>query len=133
MEFYRETPVLTQKALSWYIKNYSRELKDSLSPLMSPSLCPDLSRLPDALIIGAEVDPLRDDAVLYSEALKNAGTKSNVLIVEGAMHGFMPFRKARGRVEAESAIWQLLSGRNVENIELLNKKAFRQYRRNHEF
>lgn len=133
MEFYRETPVLTQKALSWYIKNYSRELKDSLSPLMSPSLCPDLSRLPDALIIGAEVDPLRDDAVLYSEALKNAGTKSNVLIVEGAMHGFMPFRKARGRVEAESAIWQLLSGRNVENIELLNKKAFRQYRRKHEF
>lgn len=132
MEDYKETPVMTQKALSWYIKNYSRELKDSLSPMMSPSLSPDLSRLPEALIIGAGIDPLRDDSILYGEALTNAGTKAKVLIVEDAMHGFMPFRKAKGRKEAESAIWQFMTGRNCDNVELLDKKAFKKYRKDHE-
>ena len=132
MESYRETPVLTQKALSWYIKNYSRELKDSLSPMMSPSLAPDLSRLPDTLLIGAGTDPLRDDAILYGEALKSAGTKSKVLVVDGAMHGFLPFKSAKGREEAESAIWQFMSGRNVENIELLSSGDFKKYRKTHD-
>lgn len=132
METYKETPVLSQKALSWYIKNYSRELKDSLSPMMSPSLSQDLSRLPDALIIGAEIDPLRDDAILYGEALEAAGTKAKVLIADGALHGFLPFKMAKGRIEAESAIWQFMAGRNVENITLMNKKEFKKFRKTHE-
>ena len=132
MENFKETPVLSQKALSWFIKNYSRELKDSLSPMMSPSLAPDLSRLPDALIIGAEMDPLRDDAILYGQALSSAGTKAKVLIAENAMHGFLPFKNANGREDAESAIWQFMAGRNVENIEFLSKKEYKTFRKSHE-
>ena len=132
MENFKETPVLSQKALSWFIKNYSRELKDSLSPMMSPSLAPDLSRLPDALIIGAEIDPLRDDAILYGQALSSAGTKAKVLIAENAMHGFLPFKNANGREDAESAIWQFMAGRKVENIEFLSKKEYKTFRKSHE-
>ena len=132
MENFKETPVLSQKALSWFIKNYSRELKDSLSPMMSPSLAPYLSRLPEALSIGAEIDPLRDDAILYGQALSSAGTKAKVLIAENAMHGFLPFKNANGREDAESAIWQFMAGRNVENIEFLSKKEYKTFRKSHE-
>ena len=125
METFKETPVLTQKMISWYIKNYSRETKDSLSPLMSPLLTQDLSRLPSTLIIASEKDPLLDDSLLYSEALIKATTKAKVLVAPSSLHGFMPFRKANGREEAESAIWQFVHGKNVETISFLKRAQFR--------
>ncbi len=131
METYKETPVLTQKQLSWFIKNSTREPKDILSPMMSPLLYPDLSRLPDTLLIGAEIDPLSDDARLYAEELKKSDTKAKLLIAKGSMHGFLPYRKAKGRVEAETAIWQFMAGRNVENIEFMDKKEFHTFKKNH--
>lgn len=132
METYKETPVISQKLLSWYIKNYAREPKDILSPMMSPLLYPDLSRLPATLIIGAELDPLSDDARLFGEALKKADTKVKVLIAEGAMHGFLPFKNAKGRREAETAIWQFTAGRNVENIEFLSNQEFSKFKKSHQ-
>ncbi|MBQ0072491.1 MAG: alpha/beta hydrolase [Spirochaetales bacterium] len=131
METFKDTPVLSQKHLSWYIKNSTREPKDILSPMMSPLLYPDLSRLPDTLVIAAEIDPLYDDARLFSEELKKADTKAKLLIAKGAMHGFLPYKKAKGRVEAETAIWQFMAGRNVENIEFMDKKAFNKFKKNH--
>ena len=129
METYKETPVLTQRMLGFYIKNYSRETKDSLSPLMSPLLSPDLTRLPPTLIIAAGIDPLLDDSVLYSEALVREGVKSKVLIAENAMHGFMPFKHGKGREEAESAVYQMVHGRNVDAVEFLTPKQFRALRK----
>lgn len=125
MEIYKETPVFTQKMISWYIKNYSRETKDSLSPLMSPLLSQDLSRLPPTLIIAAGIDPLLDDSLLYGEALERDGNKVKVLVAASSLHGFITFKKARGREEAETAIWQLTHGRNVEAIEFLSKSKFK--------
>ena len=101
-----------------YIKNYAREPKDILSPMFSPLLSPDLSRLPPALIVAAEIDPLSDDGVLYGKALNEAGTKANCQIAKGALHGFMPYRHAIGRKETENAIKQFISGRSVESIQL---------------
>lgn len=129
MESYKETPVLTQKMLGWYIKNYSREVKDSLSPLMSPLLTLDLSRLPQTLIIGAEIDPLRDDALLYKEALENGGTKANVLIADGAMHGFLPFKKAKGRKECERVIWLFINGKNADSITFVSQKELKKLKK----
>ncbi len=124
METFKETPVLTQRMLSFYIKNYSREPKDSLSPLMSPLLAPDLTRMSPTLIIAAGTDPLLDDAVLYGEKLAESGVKKKVLISENSMHGFLPFKYAKGREEAETAIWQMINGRNVESIEFMKKDIF---------
>ena len=75
---------------------------------------------------------MRDDSILYGEALANAGTKAKVLIAENAMHGFLPFKKAKGRQEAESAIWQFMAGRNVENITFLSKKEYKEFRKSHQ-
>ena len=125
MATYKDSPMLNEKMLSFYVKNYAREPKDILSPMFSPLLSPDLSRLPPALIITAELDPLSDDGKLYAEALQNAGTKANALMAAGAYHGFMPYRDAIGRPEGECAARQFIAGRTVENILLVNERELR--------
>ena len=104
------------------MKNYAREPKDMLSPMFSPLLAQDLSRLPPALIITAESDPLSDDGKLYADALNAAGSKANALMAPGSFHGFMPYKDGTGRKEAECAIAQFISGRSVENIQLCTKR-----------
>lgn len=125
---YKDSPTLNDKMLNFYVKCYAREPKDILSPMFSPLLSPDLSRLPEALIIAAERDPLSDDAKLYGQALSEAGTKSNVLIAQDAFNGFMPFKHASGRVASESAIWQFVNGRPVDHIRFLSKRELRHSR-----
>lgn len=126
MELYKETPVFTQKLLSFYIRNYSRETKDSLSPLMSPLLAADLTRMPPTLIIAAGIDPLLDDSLLYGEKLAADGVKAKVLVSKDSMHGFMPFKHAKGRKEAEGAVWQMIHGRNVEAVEFISGMELRE-------
>ena len=118
MTTYASTPMLNEKMLSFYVKSYEREPKDILSPMFSPALAQDLSRLPQALIIRAKMDPLSDDALLYGEALSNARTKANVLVPAYSMHGFMPYKHSSDRIKAENAIRLFLSGRPAENISL---------------
>ena len=79
---YKDSPMLNEKMLSFYVKNYAREPKDILSPMFSPLLATDLSRLPPALIITAELDPLADDGKLYADALNEAGSKANALMMK---------------------------------------------------
>lgn len=128
MENFKDTPVLSERMLSFYIKSYSREPKDSLSPLMSPLLSQDLSRLSPTLIIAAGIDPLLDDGLLYGEKLAADGTKAKVLVAENSMHGFLPFRYAREREKAESAVWQMIHSRNVEAVTFLNKSEFKAFK-----
>lgn len=122
---YKDSPTLNEKMLNFYVKCYAREPKDILSPMFSPLLSTDLSRLPEALIIAAEQDPLSDDAKLYEEALKEAGTKAAIFVAKNAFNGFMPFRHAEGRVEAESAIWQFVSGRPADHIKFVSRKELK--------
>lgn len=122
---YKDSPMLNEKMLSFYVKNYAREPKDILSPMFSPLLATDLSRLPPALIITAEQDPLSDDGKLYATALNQAGTKANALQVPGSYHGFMPFKDAPGRLLGECAARQFIAGRPVENVQLITEKELR--------
>ncbi len=129
MENHKDSPLLTQKMLSFYVSSYAREPKDILSPFFSPLLSQDLTRLPQALIVSAEYDPLSDDAKLYAKALENAEVKVKHLEVKGAFNGFMPFKHGKGRKRTEGAIFQFVNGRTIENIALLEKKALKKYRR----
>lgn len=122
---HKDSPTLNSKMLTYYVMSYAREPKDILSPMFSPLLSQDLTRLPSALIIAAEFDPLADDAMLYEKALTEAGSKAKLLVVEKAFNGFMPFKHALGRMEAEGAIWQFTSGRSVEHIKLMTRKALK--------
>ncbi|WP_417621376.1 alpha/beta hydrolase [Parasphingorhabdus sp.] len=60
-----------------------------LSPVLAtPAM---LRKLPPTLLIAAELDPLVDEAVLYSDLINAAGGQSTLLIVEGTIHGFVLF------------------------------------------
>jgi len=62
---------------------------DPADPRVSPIKRADLTGLPPALIVTAEFDPLRDEAELYGERLREAGVEVTVSRYEGAGHGFV--------------------------------------------
>ena len=71
------------------VQAYMGENGDPRHPLASPLLAPDHSRLPPALILTAEFDPLRDDGEAYGARLRAAGVPAEVQRFDGTIHGFM--------------------------------------------
>lgn len=79
---------LTKDTMVWFIDHYlgGQDPKDgSVSPLQAASL----DGLPPALVITAELDPLRDEGEAYGARLREAGVPVEVLRFEGQIHGFM--------------------------------------------
>lgn len=58
-------------------------------PRVTPVLSADLSRVPTAIIVVAECDPLRDEGVAYAGLLENYGVEVHLLEAEGMVHGFL--------------------------------------------
>lgn len=62
---------------------------DPADPLVSPVKRPDLAGLPAALVVTAELDPLRDEGELYGWLLEKAGVPATVSRYDGVGHGFV--------------------------------------------
>jgi len=129
-EKFKDSPTLNDKQMSFFVNTYMREPKDILNPLFSPLLGKDHSRLPETLVIGAEYDPLRDDGLLYVDALNSADTPAKYLEVKKGVHGFFLYPKATGTEEAESAIIQFVSERPVEQVALIGRKEWAKAQKN---
>lgn len=69
-------------------REYVDDPREFGNPLVSPLLAPDLSRLPDALVITGEYDPLRDEGEEYAHRLREAGSEVSLTRYEGMVHGF---------------------------------------------
>ncbi len=98
---------LTREDMDWFSNHYLRSEANKKDPLASPMLAADLSRLPPALIITAEYDPLRDEGETYGRKLKEAGVPTIVSRYEGMIHGFFGFPfdvSKRARDEASLAL-----------------------------
>jgi acetyl esterase len=126
---FKESPTLTAKEMQFFIKSYQSEPKDILNPYFSPLLAKDHSRLPPALIITADNDPLLDDGRLYAEALASADTPVRHLECKNTVHGFWAYPDAPGAEETETAIMQFMGGKPLDQIELLSMKELKRSRK----
>ena len=86
------------------------ELKDVfLDPYFAPLMAEDLSNLPKTFLYICEQDVLRDEGILYSQRLKNAGNTVELLVDGGAFHGsYGLIPKSKGSVQANSRIISFL-------------------------
>lgn len=75
-------------AIKWYWGMYLGSPEDADNPLASPLRAADLSGLPPATVITAELDPLRDESELYAKRLAEAGVPAEIIRYDGMMHGF---------------------------------------------
>jgi acetyl esterase/lipase len=74
----------------------------------SPARAEDLSGVAPALILAAELDPLRDEAVRYAARLWQAAVSCELHVLQGAFHGVDALAPT-SRV-AQIAIGLVLSG-----------------------
>jgi acetyl esterase len=89
-----EAPFLRTDDLRSYVAAYLGADGDPRDPLLSPHWAPDLAGLPPALVIGADSDPLRDDARRYASRLTEAGVRVKHVEYADSPHGFLTFPRA---------------------------------------
>lgn len=97
--------LLTEEMMHWYRDHYCGKEPDKKQPYLSPVFAADLTRLPPALIITAEFDPLKDDGEVYAKRLKEAGNEVVFKEYKGMIHAFFAMPKLlRATREAEAQI-----------------------------
>ncbi len=67
--------LLTRGSMEWFWEHYLSSPDDGKNPYASPLHASDLSRLPPAMVVTAEFDPLRDEGRAYARRLQEAGVK----------------------------------------------------------
>lgn len=83
---FTDVPVMTRFA---YQRVWGYYLVDGVADhYAAPARATDLHGLPPALVMVAEIDPLRDDGLEYAARLTAAGVNTEVVQVPGAVHGF---------------------------------------------
>ncbi|QCR32119.1 alpha/beta hydrolase [Lysinibacillus sp. SGAir0095] len=91
-------PSLTENAKGYFVETEALPEYNSFylvgdvdpnNPLVSPIREENLTNLPNALIITAEYDPMRDEGELFAEKLKKSGVLVERKRYEGVTHGFL--------------------------------------------
>jgi acetyl esterase len=94
-----DAPMLTLADARWYYHVYlSSSLPDARS---APLLAASLEGLPPTLLLPAECDPLRDDAVEFHRRLCREGGRSELMLGRGLVHGYL---RALGRSPGVEAL-----------------------------
>jgi acetyl esterase len=83
-----ELPMLSSAAMGWFFDCYARDRSDLANAELAPLRTPDLSGAPRAIVVVAEIDPLRDDGLRYAQRLRDAGVEVTLLNYERMPHGF---------------------------------------------
>lgn len=104
---FRDAPLLGSADAQWFWRQYVGPMGRAPNALAAPARATSFAGLAPALVITAEVDPLRDDAETYAELLRHAGVPVTLRRYAGVYHGFFTevgtYRKAREAVADLSA------------------------------
>ncbi|MEV4120224.1 alpha/beta hydrolase [Micromonospora sp. NPDC049645] len=97
--------LFNRRSVAWYRAHYLPDPAHARDPLASPLLADDLSGLPPALVVTAELDPLCAEGQRYAERLREAGVPTRLEHYPGMIHGFfaMPGLFTDGRRAQGSA------------------------------
>ncbi len=80
--------------IRWLRGMYLPQAAAPLDARVSPVHAEDLTDLPDAMIVTAGYDPLRDEGLLYARRLADAGNRVRHSNYPGTIHGFCSFAGA---------------------------------------
>lgn len=106
-----EFPAL-QQAGTLIARRYLTEGVDPRDPYVSPLLADDLHGLPPAVLLAAEIDPVRDDARRYAERLVAAGVPATWEVFPGLVHGTSELTAA----VPEAARWQAVAAAALREL-----------------
>ena len=89
IEQFADAIPLNAAMLDWFAGYYlPNPTEDAMNAYSSPLLAPDLSGLPPATVISAEIDPLLSQGTAYAEALTAAGIEATQTVYLGVTHEF---------------------------------------------
>jgi acetyl esterase len=81
--------LLELEHLRYDYAQYLGEWSDHTDPRVTPLMFDDLSGAPPAIVVVAQCDPLRDEAVAYAGLLEHFGVRVELLEAEDMVHGFL--------------------------------------------
>ncbi|WOX21603.1 alpha/beta hydrolase [Streptomyces solicathayae] len=86
---FADAPLLNSADARWFWEQYvGPDCAGAVDHYAAPMHAASLRDLPPALVLTAEVDPLRDDAEAYAERLRRDGVEVTVTRCAGVFHGF---------------------------------------------
>jgi acetyl esterase len=101
--------LLTAQSMVYYRDRYLRDEGDRKNPYASPLLADDLSGLPPATVVAAELDVLTDEGKAYVDRLNSVGVPATYLCYDKMIHPFLNFLEDVDRAgEAVLEIGKLL-------------------------
>ncbi|MEM0158966.1 MAG: alpha/beta hydrolase [Thermoplasmataceae archaeon] len=105
---YAEDYFLRVRDMRYFGTAYMRSPDDVLNPYFSPIAHPNLSGLPETIIVVAENDPLRDQGETFAWKLDNAGVPVTCIRANGMIHGFENFFSlSRAAANVVTMVWSL--------------------------
>ena len=100
--------LLTTRAMRWFINHYVGGVAD-VDWRAAPLQAPDLTGLPAALVVTADLDPLRDEGEKYAHRLAEAGNEVDIRRAPGMCHGYLAFPVDES-LSTRAAVAQIVRG-----------------------